>query len=123
MVTEAMMSNEFLRDGKPAGTLAIKGLTEENAELIKFAMEATIRFFEDTVEEVRLPPTIELDDTGYSVRYRCWLKEPARKPMTEEELRVLFRSTNTAEPLCEGWPGLERFARAIEKHHGIGTEK
>lgn len=39
--------------------------------------------------------------------------------MTEEELRKAFLSTNTAEPLCEGWPGLERFARAIEKHHGI----
>jgi hypothetical protein len=41
--------------------------------------------------------------------------EPARKPMTEEELRALFRATNTAEPLSEGWPGLERFARAIEQ--------
>jgi hypothetical protein len=49
--------------------------------------------------------------------------EPAtRKPMTEEELRKAFLSTNTAEPLCEGWPGLERFARAIEKHHfGMGV--
>ena len=41
------------------------------------------------------------------------------KPMTAEEMRTAFRSTNTAEPLCEGWPGLERFARAIERHHGI----
>jgi hypothetical protein len=49
--------------------------------------------------------------------------EPARKPMTEEELRKAFLSTNTAEPLCEGWPGLERFARAIEKHHGIGGDE
>ena len=48
-----------------------------------------------------------------------YLEEP-KKPMTEEEMRTLFRSTNTAEPLCEGWPGLERFARAIERHHGIG---
>jgi hypothetical protein len=48
--------------------------------------------------------------------------EPARKPMTDEELRKAFLSTNTAEPLCEGWPGLERFARAIEKQHGIGGD-
>ena len=47
-------------------------------------------------------------------------KTAPTKPMTEDEMRVLFRSTNTAEPLCEGWPGLERFARAIERHHGIG---
>jgi hypothetical protein len=26
---------------------------------------------------------------------------------------------NTSEPLSEGWPGLERFARTIEKAHGI----
>jgi len=45
-----------------------------------------------------------------------------RKPMTEEELRKAFLSTNTAEPLCEGWPGLERFARAIERHHGVGGD-
>ena len=44
---------------------------------------------------------------------------PQRKPLTDEEMRLCFTSTNTSEPLSEGWPGLERFARAIEKAHGI----
>lgn len=50
-----------------------------------------------------------------------WPEPPRtqRKPLTEEEMRLCFTSTNTAEPLSEGWPGLERFARAIEKAHGI----
>ena len=41
------------------------------------------------------------------------------EPLTDGELRECFTGTNTAEPLSEGWPGLERFARAIEAHHGI----
>ena len=36
------------------------------------------------------------------------------EPLTDDELRDCFTSTNTAEPLSEGWPGLERFARAVE---------
>jgi phosphopantetheinyl transferase (holo-ACP synthase) len=43
-------------------------------------------------------------------------------PLTDEELRELFKATNTAEPLAEGWAGLERFARAIEKKLGIGDK-
>lgn len=43
---------------------------------------------------------------------------PATRPefvrLSEEELRSCFTETNEAEPLAEGWPGLERFARAIE---------
>ena len=35
--------------------------------------------------------------------------------LTEKELRDAFISTNTSEPLAEGWPGLERFWRAVEK--------
>ena len=34
--------------------------------------------------------------------------------LSKERLMELFCATNTAEPLAEGWPGLERFARAIE---------
>ena len=44
---------------------------------------------------------------------------PQRKPLTIAELRKCFLATNTTEPLAEGWPGLERFARAIEAAHGI----
>ena len=39
--------------------------------------------------------------------------------LTDGELRECFTSTNTSEPLSEGWPGLERFARAVEQAHGI----
>ena len=35
--------------------------------------------------------------------------------LTDQQLRECFLATNTAEPLSEGWPGLERFARAIER--------
>jgi hypothetical protein len=45
---------------------------------------------------------------------------PQRQPLTDGELRRCFLATNTTEPLAEGWPGLERFARAIERKHGIG---
>ncbi len=33
--------------------------------------------------------------------------------MDENELEELFKATNTAEPLSEGWPGLLRFGRAV----------
>ena len=39
--------------------------------------------------------------------------EPARKPMTEEELEKLFRE-------CHG--NFEKVVRAIERHHGIGGD-
>lgn len=35
--------------------------------------------------------------------------------LTETELRTAFYATNTSEPLAEGWPGLERFAREVER--------
>jgi len=35
--------------------------------------------------------------------------------LTEEELRKAFCDTNICEPLCEGWSGLERFAREVER--------
>lgn len=33
--------------------------------------------------------------------------------MTEEQLRELFKVTNTAEPLSEEWPGLLRYGLAV----------
>ena len=35
--------------------------------------------------------------------------------LTEVQMRGAFLATNTAEPLSEGWPGLERFGRKIEE--------
>ena len=48
--------------------------------------------------------------------------QAAPEPLTDGELRECFTSTNTAEPLSEGGPGLERFARAVEQAHGIGIK-
>ncbi len=44
-----------------------------------------------------------------------------RKPMTDEEMRECAQAMN-AEPLAEGWPELIKFARAIERAHGIGEQ-
>ena len=57
------------------------------------------------------------------LREKLLATPPQRKPLTDEEMRLCFTRTNTSEPLSEGWPGLERFARAIEKAHGIGEDK
>jgi hypothetical protein len=35
--------------------------------------------------------------------------------LTENEIKAAFNRTNSAEPLSEGWPGLLRFAREIER--------
>jgi len=35
--------------------------------------------------------------------------------LSENEIRTAFTRTNTTEPLSEGWPGLLRFAREIER--------
>lgn len=44
--------------------------------------------------------------------------------LSEKQLREAFYATNTSEPLEEGWPGLERFARLIEKMAiELGTNK
>ena len=56
-----------------------------------------------------------------------WLKRDSgyftaptpRKPLTDEEMRECAQAMN-AEPLAEGWPELIKFARAIERAHGIG---
>ena len=44
-----------------------------------------------------------------------------RRPLTDEEMRECAQSMN-AEPLAEGWPELIKFARAIERAHGIGEQ-
>ncbi len=35
--------------------------------------------------------------------------------LTDFEVRNAFNATNRTEPLSEGWPGLERFAREVER--------
>ena len=45
-----------------------------------------------------------------------------RRPLTDEEMRECAQAMN-AEPLAEGWPELIKFARAIERAHGIGEQK
>ena len=46
-------------------------------------------------------------------------KTTPRKPLRDEEMRECAQAMN-AEPLAEGWPELIKFARAIERAHGIG---
>lgn len=43
----------------------------------------------------------------------------ARKPLTDAEMRQCANAMD-AEPLSEGWKELIKFARAIERSHGIG---
>lgn len=61
----------------------------------------------------------DLEFTSSDDGFAVYTAPPARKPLSEDELRKCFKNTNITEPLSEGWPGLERFARAIEKAHGI----
>ena len=48
-------------------------------------------------------------------------KVTPRKPLTDDEMRECAQAMN-AEPLAEGWPELIKFARAIERAHGIGEQ-
>jgi hypothetical protein len=66
---------------------------------------------------------VTLNPSDFTSEHRAlplYTAPPQRQPLTEEELCKCFLATNIAEPLAEGWPGLERFARAIERKHGIG---
>lgn len=45
----------------------------------------------------------------------------AHKPLTDEQMRECAQAMD-AEPLSEGWKELIKFARAIERAHGIGGE-
>ena len=45
-----------------------------------------------------------------------------RKPLTEETMRECAQAMD-AEPLAEGWHELIKFARAIERAHGIGGQE
>ena len=49
---------------------------------------------------------------------RAALAQPERKPLTDEEMRECAQAMD-AEPLAEGWSELIKFARAIERAHGI----
>ena len=44
-----------------------------------------------------------------------------RRPLTDEEMRECAQAMD-AEPLAEGWPELIKFARAIERAHGIAPK-
>lgn len=84
--------------------------TIESFPTAKAALDALI----DWHVRVALDPEVSSDaqaliDRGAAVA----------ESLSDDELRECFTRTNTAEPLSEGWPGLERFARAIEQAHGI----
>lgn len=47
---------------------------------------------------------------------------PKRTPLTDAEIRKCAQAMD-AEPLAEGWTELIKFARAIERAHGIGEKQ
>ena len=72
--------------------------------------------------ECRKPePVVQLEFAGTLPISRGGYAPTPRKPLTEEEMRECAQSMN-AEPLAEGWPELIKFARAIERAHGIGEQ-
>lgn len=50
---------------------------------------------------------------------QCHYSLDEREPLTDAEMRECAQSMD-AEPLAEGWKELIKFARAIERAHGIG---
>jgi len=55
-------------------------------------------------------------------KYAKLAAQPKRTPLTDEEMRECAQAMD-AEPLAEGWDELIKFARAIERKHGIGETK
>jgi len=53
----------------------------------------------------------------YSKARPLYTAPPQRKPLTEEEMRALWKSHGYKSALCM------RFARAIERAHGIGEKE
>ena len=67
-------------------------------------------------------PEQEPDGISWLKRDSGYFTAPTpRKPLTDEEMRECAQAMN-AEPLAEGWPELIKFARAIERAHGIGEQ-
>jgi len=53
----------------------------------------------------------------YTQQY-TYTTPPQRKPLSDAQMRTCCEAMD-AEPLAEGWPELIKFARAIERAHGI----
>ena len=67
-------------------------------------------------------PEQEPDGISWLKRDSGYFTAPTpRKPLTDDEMRECAQAMN-AEPLAEGWPELIKFARAIERAHGIGEQ-
>ena len=120
-----MTRDDIIRMAREAGFLGYESRAEE---VNKFA--ALVAAHEREAEKQEPVAWLYLDSWGTLKlsqimpvpvgAFPVYTAPPQRQPLTEEELRQCFLATNTAEPLAEGWPGLERFARAIERAHGIG---
>lgn len=96
-------------------------LAEQRPEPVAFRYRFGLT---DTLVQIRGDMThmlkqCTIDRIGGGVKYGevTWLyaSPPPRSELSEEEMRECFASTNTREPLEEGWPGLLRFGRAIER--------
>jgi len=69
----------------------------------------------------RKPPTKSSMPVGITYEWQpLYTAPPQRQPLTDEEAKVLWADVYEPEPHI--WVIAERFARAIERAHGIGGE-
>jgi hypothetical protein len=81
---------------------------------LRDAAEAALKLLHPDLQEAQaLRAAITMD------HYTC-PRPPVRKPLTDEELIAIDRGIN---PLLPVGVGKWRFAREIEKAHGIGVEE
>ena len=103
---------------RQAAQRALKAMEdgEDRADMIEFS-DALIALRAALAE-----PEQESDGISWLKRDSGYFTAPTpRKPLTGEEMRECAQAMN-AEPLAEGWPELIKFARAIERAHGIGEQ-
>ena len=82
------------------------------------ALEMALQALEEIA--TNYPADWELDICVYAKNLlREALAEPARKPLTDEEIMKTAKETQSAEPGRDGYILPFAFARAIERAHGI----
>jgi ribonuclease HI len=95
---------------------AIKALRTALAEA-----EEPVAWFESPYGEVRINPhyKFQFPSSLLSWQIPLYTRPPRREPLTEEEVRRLYREAWTPEREADE---VLAFARAIERAHGIGGD-
>ena len=99
-------------------------------ELLRRVMDAeSHEMLDDVLEDIRTFLEAEEERKPKFIRKKvCWncgwpiketKPEPARKPMTEEELQ---NAANFIDPYLSARAAFKRGVRFAEKHHGIGGD-